>query len=140
MSIRTRFEIETFVLGAHPTPARKAQVLTQELMQARETQHPDLQVLEEIYKDFSAEHDVDALMKDIESTEEEYWVNRLAKLAAIDILTIGKVQPEHMSYIASLEDDAFAACVKSATSIAKQLNYEVQQIEAELQSELASEK
>jgi|TARA_B100000953_G_scaffold297574_1_gene292656 hypothetical protein len=140
MSIRTRFEIETFVLGAHPTPARKAQVLTQELMQARETQHPDLQVLEEIHKDFSAEHDVDALMKDIESTEEEYWVNRLAKLAAIDILTIGKVQPEHMSYIASLEDDAFAACVKSATSIAKQLNYEVQQIEAELQSELASEK
>jgi|TARA_B100001105_G_scaffold255328_1_gene254133 hypothetical protein len=140
MSIRTRFEIETFVLGAHPTPARKAQVLTQELMQARETQHPDLQILEEIYKDFSAEHDVDALTKDIESTEEEYWVNRLAKLAAIDILTLGKVQPEHMSYMVSLEDEAFAACVKSATSIAKQLNYEVQQIEAELQSELASEK
>jgi len=140
MSIRTRFEIETFVLGAHPTPARKAQVLTQELMQARETQHPDLQILEDIYKDFSAEHDVDALTKDIESTEEEYWVNRLAKLAAIDILTLGKVQPEHMSYMVSLEDEAFAACVKSATSIAKQLNYEVQQIEAELQSELASEK
>jgi hypothetical protein len=140
MSIRTRFEIETFVLGAHPTPARKAQVLTQELMQAREAQHPDLQILEEIYKDFSAEHDVDALTKDIESTEEEYWVNRLAKLAAIDILTLGKVQPEHMSYMVSLEDEAFAACVKSATSIAKQLNYEVQQIEAELQSELASEK
>jgi hypothetical protein len=140
MSIRTRFEIETFVLGAHPTPARKAQVLTQELMQARETQHPDLQILEEIYKDFSAEHDVDALLKDIDSTEEEYWVHRLAKLAAIDILTIGKVQPEHMNYMVALEDEAFAACVKEATSIAKQLNYEVQQIEAELQSELASEK
>jgi hypothetical protein len=140
MSIRTRFEIETFVLGAHPTPARKAQVLTQELMQAREAQHPDLQILEEIYKDFSAEHDVDALTKDIESTEEEYWVNRLAKLAAIDILTLGKVQPEHMSYMVSLEDEAFAACVKSATSIAKQLNYEVQQVEAELQSDLASDK
>ena len=140
MSIRTRFEIETFVLGAHPTPARKAQVLTQELMQAREEQHPDLQILEEIYKDFSAEHDVDALMNDIESSEEEYWVNRLAKLAAIDILTIGKVQPEHMNYMVALEDEAFAACVKSATAIAKQLNYEVQQIEAELQSELASEK
>ena len=140
MSIRTRFEIETFVLGAHPTPARKAQVLTQELMQARETQHPDLQILEDIYKDFSAEHDVDALLADIDSTEEEYWINRLAKLAAIDILTIGKVQPEHMNYIVALEDEAFSACVKTATSIAKQLNYEVQQIEAELQSELASEK
>ena len=140
MSIRTRFEIETFVLGAHPTPARKAQVLTQELMEARKTDHPDLQILEDIYKDFSAEHDVDALLADIDSSEEEYWVNRLAKLAAIDILTIGKVQPEHMNYMVALEDEAFAACVKSATSIAKQLNYEVQQIEAELQSELATEK
>ena len=140
MSIRTRFEIETFVLGAHPTAARKAHALTQELMQARDQQHPDLPVLEEIYANFSAEHDVDALLSSINDSEEEYWVHRLAKLAAIDILTIGKVQPEHMSYMVSLEDEAFAACVKSATSIAKQLNYEVQQIEAELQSELASEK
>ncbi len=128
------------MLGAHPTAARKAHALTQELMQAREQQHPDLPVLEEIYKDFSAEHDVDALLNDINSSEEEYWVHRLAKLAAIDILTIGKVQPEHMNYMVALEDEAFAACVKEATSIAKQLNYEVQQIEAELQSELASEK
>jgi len=140
MSIRTRFEIETFVLGAHPTPARKAQALTSELMQAREQQHPDLPVLEAVYKDFSEKHNVDALLADIESSEEEYWVHRLAKLAAIDILTLGKVQPEHMNYMVSLEDEAFSACVKEATSIAKQLNYEVQQIEAELQSELASEK
>ena len=47
MSIRTRFEIETFVLGAHPTPARKAHALQTELFQAREQQHPDLPVLEE---------------------------------------------------------------------------------------------
>ena len=140
MSIRTRFEIETFVLGAHPTPARKAHALQTELFQAREQQHPDLPVLEEIYAAFSAEHDVDALIADLNSSEEEYWVNRLGKLAAIDILTIGKVQPEHMSYMVALEDEAFAACVKTATSIAKQLNYEVQQIEAELQADLASEK
>ena len=136
MSIRTRFEIETFVLGAHPTPARKAQVLTQELMQARETQHPDLQILEEIYKDFSAEHDVDALLADIDSSEEEYWVHRLAKLAAIDILTIGKVQPEHMNYMASLSDDAFEASVKSAVALAKSLNESVREIEAELGSDI----
>jgi len=45
MSIRTRFEIETFVLGAHPTPARKAHALQTELFQAREQQHPDLPLL-----------------------------------------------------------------------------------------------
>jgi|TARA_B110000908_G_scaffold122880_1_gene144098 hypothetical protein len=140
MSIRTRFEIETFVLGAHPTPARKAQILTTELMQAREQQHPDLPVLEAIFADFSAEHNVDELLANIEETEEEYWIARLAKLAAVDILTIGKVQPEHMNYMIALKDEAFSACVKSTTAIAKQLNYEVQQVEAELQSDLASDK
>ena len=59
---------------------------------------------------------------------------------SIDILTIGKVQPEHMAYMVALPDEAFKASVKEATSIAKQLNYEVQQIEAELQADLASAK
>tara|TARA_B100000809_G_scaffold262216_1_gene312701 strand:- start:2403 stop:2819 length:417 start_codon:yes stop_codon:yes gene_type:complete len=137
MSIRTRFEIETFVLGAHPTMARKAHALKAEIDEARNTQHPDLPLLEEIMKDFSAENDVDALIGDIESSEEEYWVQRLARLAAIDILTIGKVQPEHMSYIASLSDEAFTACVKSAAELAKTLNDQVRDIEAELSQSLA---
>ena len=136
MSIRTRFEVETFVLGAHPTNARKAQVLMADLLQAREQKHPDLPVLEAIYADFAAQHDVTALLNNIEAEEEEYWVKRLGRLAAIDILTIGKVQPEHMNYIASLSDDAFAACVKTATSLAKSLNESVKVIEAELGSDL----
>ena len=40
-------------------------------------------------------------------------------MAAIDILTIGKVQPEHMQYMASPKDEAFEACVKSAVALAK---------------------
>lgn len=136
MSIRTRFEIETFVLGAHPTNARKAQVLMADLLQARSEKHPDLPVLEAIYADFSAKHDVTSLLENIETEEEEYWVKRLGRLAAIDILTIGKVQPEHMNYIASLSDEAFAACVKTATALAKELNESVREIEAELGSDL----
>lgn len=136
MSIRTRFEIETFVLGTHPTPARKAQALMADLLQARAEEHPDLPVLEAVYADFAKEHDVTALLNNMEAEEEEYWVKRLGRLAAIDILTIGKVQPEHMSYMASLNDDAFAACVKTATTLAKELNESVRQIEAELGSDL----
>ena len=137
MSIRTRFEIETFLLGAHPTKARQAQQLVSELEQARATNHPDLAVLEAVYTDFSAENDVEALLAGIEESEEEYWVQRLARLAAIDILTIGKVQPEHMSYMASLSDAAFAQCVKNASSLAKTLNDQVREVEAELSSTLA---
>ena len=140
MSIRTRFEIETFVLGAHPTTARKAQALIADLTAARQSQHPDLPVLEAIYADFVKEHgNVDALISGIESSEEQYWVERLARLAAIDILTIGKVQPEHMNYMASLSDDAFAACVKSATVLTKTLNERVREIEAELGADLVKE-
>lgn len=136
MSIRTRFEIETFVLGAHPTPGRKAQALMADLLQARAEKHPDLPVLEAVYESFAKEYNVEELLNNIEDQEEEYWVQRLGRLAAIDILTIGKVQPEHMSYMASLNDEAFAACVKTATTLAKELNESVQQIEAELGSDL----
>lgn len=139
MSIRTRFEIETFVLGAHPTLARKAMALKTDLMAARAENHPDLPVLEAIAADFvSANGELDALINGVEESEEEYWVNKLAKLAAIDILTIGKVQPEHMAYMSALSDEAFAASVKSAAALAKSLNASVQEIEAELESELAS--
>ena len=137
MSIRTRFEIETFVLGAHPTVARKAMALHNDLMEARATQHPDLPVLEAVAADFvAANGELDALIANVDESEEEYWVTKLARLAAIDILTIGKVQPEHMAYMAALSDEAFSACVKSATSLAKTLNTSVQEIEAELESEL----
>lgn len=138
MSIRTKYEIETFVLGAHPSIARKAMALQSELMSARASSHPDLAVLEAVAADFESENgSLESLISNVEASEEEYWVNRLAKLAAIDILTIGKVQPEHMSYMASMSDEAFAATVKSATALAKSLNTSVQEIEAELESELA---
>ena len=107
-----------------------------DLNQAREQNHPDLPVLEEVYEEFSKEHNVEDLLKSIESEEEQYWVERLAKLAAIDILTLGKVQPEHMNYMVALSDEAFASTVKSATTLAKSLNTSVKEIEAELGSDL----
>ncbi len=136
MSIRTRFEIETFMLGSHSTLERKAQAIRLELDQATASASPDLPVIQAIYDDFANEHDVEELIANIESTEEEYWVERLARLAAIDILTIGKVQPEHMNYMASLSDDAFEASVKSAVALAKSLNESVREIEAELGSDI----
>jgi hypothetical protein len=139
MSIRTRFEIETFMLGAHPTLERKAQVIKAELEQAQQQNHPDLPVIQAIYDDFAKENDVDALIANIEATEEEYWVQKLGRLAAIDVLTIGKVQPEHMAYIAALNDEAFGAAVKTAVALAKTLNESVREIETELGTDLVQD-
>ena len=139
MSIRTRFEIETFVLGSHPTLERKAHAIKVELEAAKAANHPDLPVLQAVYDDFAKANDVDALIANIEATEEQYWVERLARLAAIDILTIGKVQPEHMHHMSALSDSAFAASVKSATVLAKTLNESVREIEAELGTDLVQD-
>ncbi len=139
MSIRTRFEIETFLLGSHPTNARKAQALTAELEAAKANQHPDLPVIQAVYDDFAAKHDMNSLMDNIEAEEEQYWIEKLARLAAIDILTIGKVQPETMHHMVAMSDEAFAASVKTAATLAKTLNEEVRQIEAELGADLVED-
>jgi len=137
--IRTRFEIETFVLGSHPTKARQAQALTIDLEAAKQSGHPDQAVLQAVYDDFAKANNVVELLANIEDSEEEYWVQRLAKLVAVDILTIGKVQPEHMNYVVSLSDTAFAACVKTAATLAKTLNAEFKNVEAELDAGMIQE-
>jgi translation elongation factor EF-Ts len=66
MSSRTRFEIETFLLGAHPTVERQALELQKELMQARTQQHQDLAILEAVATDFVAKNgEFDALISNI---------------------------------------------------------------------------
>ena len=113
MSSRTKFEIETFLLGSHPTVERQALELQRELMQAREHQSNDLTTIELIAAEFEEKNGtMDALVANIEATEEEY--------------------------MASLSDDAFASCVKSATTLAKSLNDSVKEIEQELGQELTS--
>jgi|TARA_B100000073_G_scaffold48975_1_gene36154 hypothetical protein len=145
---RTRYEIETFVLGEHPHPARQAQLLINEIRRVRagvvieSGEHAkagleaELKILEDILADMSQKHDVPALLENIETYEEQYWVDRLARMAAIDILTIGKIQPDHMNRIAALNDTAFANCVKTTANLAKLLNDGVVQAERQLSQDM----
>ena len=75
---RTRYEIETFVLGEHPHPARQAQLLINEIRRVRagvvieSGEHAkagleaELKILEDILADMSQKHDVPALLENIE--------------------------------------------------------------------------
>lgn len=150
---RTRYELETFVLGEHPHPARQAQLLVKEircvkaaLASAEGEKTPDanmvathkaeLEILYDILADMGYKHDIPALLSNIETYEEQYWVDRLARLAAIDMLTVGKIQPDHMNRIAALNDAAFANCVKTTTQLAKLLNDGVVQAERQLAQDM----
>ena len=145
---RTRYEFETFVLGEHPHPARQAQLLINEIRRvkagiviesgehAKASLEAELNILNEILTDMGTKHDIPALLENIETYEEQYWVDRLARLAAIDMLTIGKIQPDHMNRIAALNDTAFANCVKTTTQLAKLLNDGVVQAERQLAQDM----
>ena len=150
---RTRYEIENFVLGEHPHPGRQAQLLITEIRTVAEqldsvakdkkapahvkaTLEAEHKILNDILADMSAKHDIPALLENIETYEEQYWVDRLARLAAIDMLTVGKIQPDHMNRIAALNDNAFANCVKTTTQLAKLLNDGVVQAERQLSQDM----
>lgn len=57
-----------------------------------------------------------------EDDERYHWIQTIARKAAADLLTIGKVQPEHMLEMASLPREDFSECVKVATLTARSLN------------------
>lgn len=57
-----------------------------------------------------------------EDDDRVHWINLIAAKAAADLLTIGKVQPEHMMQMAALPVEDFKECVKIATSKARKLN------------------
>jgi hypothetical protein len=54
-----------------------------------------------------------------EDDERMHWVQKLGRTAGVDLLTIGKVQPENMLAMASLPADDFKEAVKVATNSAR---------------------
>ena len=70
-----------------------------------------------------------------EDDERHHWIQKLGKAAGVDLLTLGKVQPENMLAMAGLGDD-FSEAVKVATSTARKLNQKTIDAEKDLNEEL----
>lgn len=64
--------------------------------------------------------------------DRHHWIQVIGRKAAADLLTLGKVQPEHMLEMASLPLDDFKEAVKVATSTARKLNDTTVEAEKEL--------
>jgi predicted HTH domain antitoxin len=58
-----------------------------------------------------------------ESKESEYWIKRLAKEGAVELIAQGKVTSITMSKISSLPRKQFEECVAEVTKIASYLNH-----------------
>lgn len=64
---------------------------------------------------------LEMLVETWQDSEQEYWVNQLGKVAALEILTLGKVSLETMNQLVKLPEDAYITatqiCVKLANAV-----------------------
>jgi len=84
------------------------------------------------------EAEVLAQIQDMDIPDDDdrfHWVQKIGVLAGVDLLTIGKVQPENMLLMAGLSDEDFAHAVKVATGRARKLNTATIEAEKELNEE-----
>jgi hypothetical protein len=67
------------------------------------------------------ENEISSVLTNWQMTEEEYWIDNLGKIAAIELLTIGKPSLETMTKMVKLPEDAYIKstqiCVKLANAI-----------------------
>jgi hypothetical protein len=67
------------------------------------------------------ENEISSILTNWQITEEEYWIDNLGKIAAIELLTIGKPSLETMTKMVKLPEDAYIKatqiCVKLANAI-----------------------
>lgn len=60
-------------------------------------------------------------LQDIELVEPVYWVNELARRAAIEINTYGRIRPETLSMLLCIEEEDFGTVMRIASGITHRL-------------------
>ena len=71
--------------------------------------------------------------------DRHHWIQKIGRAMGADLLTIGKVQPEHMLAAAALSVDDFKEAVKVAVQNANSLNQYTISAEAAIKNDTISE-
>jgi hypothetical protein len=129
----TKFEYSTFVLGRYPTAASKYRKVNEDLAAESNKMFGKDKVLVSILKniktEFESMYEKDELSIDDDLQEKEYWIKKLAKQGAVELLSQGKVSSETMFKVSCLDNNSFEECIKETTKLSTHLNHVVQQAE-----------
>jgi len=124
MKTITHFEYTTFVLGEHPHPLAQYRQITHDLALAGRFfrgNKENVKVLKKVLAEWNQRNTLSELTSNDDS-ERMYWIDRLAKRSAVELLSTGKVSSDTMFKMTCLSTESFAECVKRATILADQLN------------------
>lgn len=129
----TKFEYSTFVLGNYPTVASKYRKINEDLKNEKAKlvgkDKNLISVLTAVKHEFDSMYEADELNFDDDLQEKEYWIKKLAKQCAIELLSQGKVATDTMFKVSCLDNTSFEECIKEATKLSTHLNHVVQQAE-----------
>ena len=136
MSI-TKFEYTTFGLSEYPTVVSKYRKICEDLntiksvfLKSKE-QKDCIRILKELKAEYESSYPADELVM-TEQKEKEYWIKRLAKHGAVQLLAQGKVSAEIMFKIASMSSNDYEECVKEITKLSSYMNDVTQKAEKEV--------
>ena len=133
----TKFEYTTFGLSEYTTVASKYRKICEDFdkinsvfLKSKE-QKDNIRVLTELKAEYQSLYSADELEM-TEQKEKEYWIKRLAKRGAVELLAQGKVSADVMFKMASLSNDDYVECVKETTKLSSYMNHVTQQAEKEV--------
>ena len=133
----TKFEYTTFGLSEYTTVASKYRKICEDLntiksvfLKSKE-QKDCIRILKELKAEYESSYPADELVM-TEQKEKEYWIKRLAKHGAVQLLAQGKVSAEIMFKMASLSSLDYEDCVKETTKLSSYMNDITQKAEKEV--------
>jgi predicted HTH domain antitoxin len=133
----TKYEYVTFTLGEYPTVASKYRKISEDLerQQSLSWYNKDkkfIELLTSIKKEYDSSYPIEDLIMDAKK-ETDFWIKKLAKQGAVELLAQGKVSASTMSKIASLEYNEFVECVRETTKLSSFMNEIAKKAEREVQ-------
>jgi hypothetical protein len=123
MKTITHYEYTTFVLGEHPHPLAQYRQITHDLSLAKRWfrgNKKNVKVLTKVLAEWNQRNTLSELTN--ADSERMYWIDRLAKRSAVELLSTGKVSADTMFKMACMTTEDFSECVKRATILADRLN------------------
>lgn len=133
----TKFEYTTFGLSDYTTVASKYRKICEDFdkinsifLKSKE-QKDNIRVLKELKAEYESSYTSDELAM-TEQKEKEYWIKRLAKHGAVQLLAQGKVSADIMFKMASLSNNDYVECVKETTKLSSYMNDVTQRAEKEV--------
>jgi hypothetical protein len=135
----TKFEYTTFTLANYPTVASKYKKICEDLTLENSRSFFNknkslIQLLGDLKSEYESSYPKEELVM-TEAKEIEYWIKRLAKEGAVELVSQGKVTSMTMGRISSLPRRHFEECVSEVTKIASYLNHVSKEAERSVTSE-----